>query len=409
MIISNIVLSENKQDITLSASVQFAKKKSERMYFSTSIENKKALCTDATPFLATVLLPCMKTKENILIKGSVSLQFLENTKNLMRLVQSWNVGLTEITITAEEIKKDTGQPDAVACFFSAGVDSFYTYLKNKNTITDFILVHGFDIPLQNEKFFQEVATTVEQIATETKVNALIVKTNVADIIENKLVWDFAHGGALAAVGLFLRKNLKTLYISGAVRHDELFPYGTHPDMDKFWSTETLTVVHEGAEYNRLDKIINIIAKSPLALQYLRVCTQNINGHYNCSRCFKCLTTMIYLVCANALDKAKTFDKKIDLEAVKNMYYDYTLLYNQQGEVSLAYLKEHNREQALQEAIAYSLEKSKRPSLKRMIAQKVASFDQRYNDRRFYRFIFQVNHSQDRNIFFKFLLKRGLLK
>lgn len=428
MKIQNMSLSKREKSVTLSADVAFKGHKPERMYFSTDLKNEAYISTDYSPFLAAVLLPCMKRGEDIIINGKVSKKLLENTEKIMDLVESWNIGLKKIKITChsgidpesqgilKQVQDDKrsvqhDKPNRAGVFFSAGVDSFYTYLKHKNKkdkISALILIHGFDIPLRNNQFFQTTKNAVEKIANEEDIKAISVETNGGEIIEKYLIWDFSHGGALVSVALFLRKKLDNVYISGGLRKDEIFPYGTHPELDKLWSTGNMNIVHDGTEYNRLGKVLNSISKSPLALKYLRVCPQNIKGKYNCSRCYKCLQTMIELVCANAFDRAKTFDK-LDLGAVRNMYYDYSLLYNLQGEANLKVLKSQNRELELQRAIEASLIKSKKRKLSKSVFKTLAAFDRKYNSRRLYRLVFQINKDQDRNMVFKFLGKIGALK
>ncbi len=414
MVINNVHLTKNEASIRLSAYVKFEGNKSERMYFETELKNETYVSSDYSPFLASVLLPCMRTGEDIIVEGSVSNTLLENAEKIMDLVEKWNIGLNKIKILANKtnIENKTNIANSkIACFFSAGVDSFYTYLKHRNStskITELILIHGFDIPLHNEDLFVQTKNAVAKIAKEENANAINVETNAGEIVEKHLIWDFAHGGALAGVALFLGQGLKKVYVSGGLKGDELFPYGTHPDLDKLWSTENTEIIHDGTEYNRLGKVLNSISKSELALSNLRVCPQNIKGQYNCGQCYKCLQTMIELVCAGVLDKAKTFPK-LDLDAVRNMYYDYALKYNLQGEANLAILNKQNREPELQKAIEYSLENSKKLSIRRTIFKMLASFDQNYNSRRFYRFIFQMNKNQDRKAIFKILKKSGVLK
>jgi hypothetical protein len=411
MIISNLLLSQKNKIITLSADVAFKGSKPERMYFSTDLKNSKYIYADYSPFLAAVLLPCMKTGENIEIDGFVSPILLKNTEKIMKLIVRWNIGLKKINIKAQTNSRKITytKPKKVGVFFSAGVDSFYTYLKNKNKVTDLIFIHGFDIPLNNKLLFKKINNINTRIAKAERLNLITVSTNVADIVEKHLIWDFAHGGALAAVALFLRNELKTIFISGAVKKDKLFPYGTHPELDKLWSSEYQNIIHDGTEYARLEKVMKKVSKSPLALNYLHVCTQNIKGKYNCSKCYKCLITMIELECAGVLGKQNIFNKKLDLKAVKDMYYDYQLLYNIQGEANLSELKRKNINPELQEAIGISLEKSKKPSPMKKITKLIAQFDQRFNNRRIYRMIFSINKNQDRNILFKFLLQRGVFK
>ncbi len=423
MKIYNLFLSYKAQATTLSVDIAFKGKKPERMYFATDLKNKTLISSDYSPFLAAVLLPCMKSGEDIIIEGPVSKKLLANAKKIMDLVVSWNVGLKKVNIKChpepalgsndkemlEPVQHDKGSQ--TASFFSAGVDSFYTYLKHKDKkdkIKNLILVHGFDIPLKNNDFFESVRKTVEQIAIDEKINAISVETNAGEIVEKYLIWDLAHGGVLAAIGLFVGSGLSKIFIPAGLRKDELFPYGTHPDLDKLWSTENTEFVHDGTEYNRLGKIMNTVSKSSLALKYLRVCAQNIKGKYNCSRCYKCLQTMIELVCAGVIEKAETFDK-LDLKAVRNMHYDYVLKYNLQGEANLDILKRLNRELELQNAIAESLEKSKKRTVRKTIFENISHFDRNYNSRRLYSLVFKMNRKQDRNMLFKLLNKMGALK
>ncbi|HUQ85847.1 MAG TPA: hypothetical protein VM077_06000 [Candidatus Limnocylindrales bacterium] len=412
MLINNIHVSKSKNLIHLSANIKFKNQKADRMYFSTSSINASLISYDYSPFLASVLLPCMKKGEDIVIDGTVSKKLLVNIEKIMDLVTSWGVGFKHINIqsgiTNHAYLKNKRTS---AAFFSAGVDSFYTYLKHKKTnskIQNLILIHGFDIPLENKNLFTKTKKIVESIALEEKIKAISVTTNAGEIVEKVLIWDLSHGGVLAAVGLFLGKGIGRVYIPGGLKKSELFPYGTYPELDKLWSTEKTQFLHDGTEYNRLGKIMHVVSKSDLALKHLRVCTQNIKGNYNCSRCYKCLITMIGLVCSNSLQSAKTF-KKLDLNNVKNMYYDYRLKYNLQGEANLEILKKENREHELQEAIKYSLENSKKQKIHKKLFEVIASFDQKYNERRLYRFVFKMNKKQDRNLIFKTLGKIGALK
>lgn len=119
--------------------------------------------------------------------------------------------------------------------------------------------------------------------------------------------------------------------------------------------------------------------------------------------------MIELICAGVLDKSTTFDRKIDHNAVRKMHYDYSLLYNILGEASLEELKRQNREPELQIAIAESLTRSKRLKLSKKIASIVGGWDQKYNKRRLYVWLFRTNKNQDRSLIFKFLLQIGVFK
>ena len=409
MLITNIQLQTRGKKVTLSAEMIFHKSTPTEVYFTTDKKYKSYITADGSPFLAAALLPCMKRGESIHVDGTISEQLYRNTQKIMNLVLGWNLGLKRITITATKIKKDASKPKYAGTFFSGGVDSFYTYLKHRRSISHFILIHGFDIELKNTILFKKVLKNVEAIAKEAKTKVIAVETNITSVIESKLIWDYSHGGALAAVAMMFRRSLKDVYISSAVRKDQLFPYGTHPDLDPLWSTENQAIHHDGTEYTRFEKVLKRISKSPLALKHLRVCNQNIKGSYNCSKCFKCLVTMIQLESAGVLEKVPTFSHALDLDKVRAMRYDYKLKYNLLVEVCLDKLQKDKREIPLQEAIIESLRESKKTSLKQRIVRTVAYVDQNYNDRRLYQWIFKLNGVNDRNAIFKFLVKQGVIK
>ncbi len=75
--------------------------------------------------------------------------------------------------------------------------------------------------------------------------------------------------------------------------------------DRLLGSRGLRVVHEGASFNRVEKMA-LVGGSDVALEALHVCWQALS-HGNCSDCAKCLRTMAALDLLGAAEKAKTFD------------------------------------------------------------------------------------------------------
>lgn len=408
MIISNILVTETRNTVRLSADMHFEKETSENLFIEVPKRFKSFLYRDASPFLAAALLPCMKRNENIVVKGTIAKTQLQRLNKIMQTVIDWNVGFNKIEVSVDGLTDENSQPKYSGSFFTAGVDSFYTFLKNKKSITHLLLIHGCDIPLKDKTFFTEVESRIGKIARAENVTLLQIKTNMRDIIEPRLEWEWELGSALSAISLTLRNGLKQVFIPSGMHFNEVCPYGTHPDFDPLWSTANQAIIHDGCEATRLDKVF-AISHSKTAMQNLRVCCHIIRGKYNCNVCFKCLQTKIELVCANALQKAETFDKRIDLAAVRKTYYNVNLHFNAFGENALAYLRENNIQPELQEALAESLQRSKHPSLLRKSADYIAYLDKTYNKRRLYSLIFSINDKDDRTIFFKWISNMGLVK
>jgi len=57
-----------------------------------------------------------------------------------------------------------GARRGVGCFFSGGVDSFYTLLKHRREITDLVVVHGFDLPLASDPLRRSLSEAAGDVA-----------------------------------------------------------------------------------------------------------------------------------------------------------------------------------------------------------------------------------------------------
>ena len=76
--------------------------------------------------------------------------------------------------------------------------------------------------------------------------------------------------------------------------------------DPFFSSDTMRVSPLGERVRREEKV-PAIAHDPLVRKHLRVCWNNREGFVNCSRCGKCLMTMVSLAEAGVLKEFVVFD------------------------------------------------------------------------------------------------------
>jgi hypothetical protein len=340
---------------------------------------------DASPFAAALLLPAMKQGEDLIIRGSMSEQLYKGMHVIMHEVLQWDIGLKPIRIEPDTLVPDTHQPHRSAAFFSGGVDSFYTYLKHKedpvqtSRIDSFILVNGFDIDLRNARLWERTLKNIGAIATADKIDLMQVRSNIKNLVDPVLSWNYTHGGCLAAVGLFLRRAFRQIYIASSYTVAEQFPWGSNLATDGYWSTERTTFVHDGTEATRTSKIISQIARSPLALEHLRVCYLNEKEAYNCGKCEKCLRTMISLYAAGALEKSHTFPHHIDPELVAALPGTASESDRIFRLDNLRALEERNLSPELQQAIKASMNRAavRKKHLKADIEDKVKYLDHAY--------------------------------
>lgn len=280
------------------------------------------------PFLPPLLLYCMKAGVPLVIEADVSAMLLAAVRPVQDIYCLWAAEkgprLTRVDVTAGTTVRPR-HGSASAAFFSCGVDSFYTLLRNvqrypagdSRFIRELVLVHGFDIALADGALFEQVEVHAQKAADHFGKRLTSVATNIRAVTE---VVDWAlygHGAALAAVGLVLGGLAHTIFIPATSAFVDLKPWGSHPALDPLWSTEQVEFVNDGGEARRAEKVRSI-ASSDAALQSLRVCWENPQGAYNCGRCEKCLRTMIELRHCGAIQRAVQFPNRIEPADVERL-------------------------------------------------------------------------------------------
>jgi len=271
-------------------------------------------------FLAATLPSAMKLGFDLELPGGISPRLLHALPTIQTILRSWVPECREIPVHPGAPRAATPIPGrGVACFFSGGVDSFYTLLKHREEIDRIVLVHGFDLRLDDAVMRTKVSEAMREVAAEIGVGLIEVETNVRSMADRYFPWRFYHGAMLASVALLLAPQIRKFYVAASDSFATLMPWGSHPLLDPLWSTEQTELIHDGLEATRLEKVASI-ASSEIAMRYLRVCFPWTNdaGGYNCGRCEKCLTTMACLRGVGALGLCATFPPELDLSAFSRL-------------------------------------------------------------------------------------------
>ena len=278
------------------------------------------------PFLAALLPLAMQTGERLTIPAPVSPRLLAALPEIQAILACFCPRLSQIEVEAaarDESLPVVAREQGVGLFFSLGVDSFYSLLKNvrdhptdPKTITHLISVNGFDVTYEGNdgEFPPDLLRNLNRVAAELGKSLLPVSTNVRRVGVRLAPWPMQHGAALASVALALGSCFRRVSIAASTTYDLLYPWGSHPVLDPLWSTETLTFVHDGCEANITAKTA-LIADSDLVLETLRPCAGHGAG-YNCGRCEKCLRTMLDLLIAGKLGRCRTLPDAIDPELLR---------------------------------------------------------------------------------------------
>jgi hypothetical protein len=257
----------------------------------------------------------------------------------------------------------------VASFFAGGVDAFYTLLKHVRRLrpeplrlTHILFMRGIETPLHESRSDDETIRQAQEVARETGVELIVGETNLRSHFP--LLWGMYCGAGLAGTALSLSSGFSDVLIPSSAAYSEFVAWGSHPLVDELWSNEQTTVRCDGAEASRAEKIERIVAADPVAHRYLRVCTHNDGGGFNCGRCAKCIRTMVALRACGQLEHMQTFPKQLPPEIGKLLRNDALSFV----EENLGLFERTGRDPALRALLEREIRRARRLSALRQLAE-----------------------------------------
>ena len=310
-------------------------------------------------WVAALLLPAMKVGEVLEIPVPISRLLFQTIEQIQAVYLAWDPTLSRIEVKAP-LRNDSPSPGSeVGLFFSSGVDSWYSLLKNdidrslgEDPITQLIVVHGADIDVGNRKkdVFAKMLANTQMIGEQTGRSVLWNGTNIRNLYTKLgISWHWGQGGALASVGLAVESMTRKFHIASWFSYADELPGGCHPVLDPLWSTESSQFVHDGCEFTRQEKL-RLVTQSELAMQTLRVCWANESARFNCGNCAKCLRTMLALHALGALGRCRTLPSTIHADAFREASFIFAHEFGYFQEV-LSELDESPQNTELRNAVA----------------------------------------------------------
>lgn len=254
------------------------------------------------------ILAAMKLGRDLRVEGPLSATFLQGLQQYIRRFTAAFPEFSEVSVKPASVQQiaeplPTGR---TASFFSGGVDSFFTLMKGKDRITDVIYIHGFDVRLDDLPRREAINEMATAVAEEMGIRYVPVESNMGKMLQDFGNWPHhAHGLALVAVARLLAGYIDEVRIPGSFSIHDQKPWGSWLETDPLFADEQLRIVHDACEARRMDKVRRL-ANEPLALKYLRVCWERVDGMYNCCQCEKCMRTMTSLELLGKLQDAPAF-------------------------------------------------------------------------------------------------------
>jgi hypothetical protein len=272
--------------------------------------------------LPLLLYPAMAAATDLVLDVPIEPGLLGRMTRVQDIMTAWCPSMTRVAVSAPPAASAAPRSGGrVGCFFTGGVDSFYTLLKHAAEIDTILYVHGFDLRPEGHpegaadaSLRAQVSRMLHEVARRLGKDVIEIASDLRNFSDPRVPWVWYHGAALAGVAQMVAPAFAKIYVSASSHYRTLIPWGSHPLLDPLWSLEQLAIVHTGNETERFAKVA-MLAQAEVALTHLRVCWTNERGAYNCGRCPKCLRTMVALRLCGALDRCETFPVPLDLAAV----------------------------------------------------------------------------------------------
>lgn len=297
------------------------------LWFTVPAEDSDLLSDRADAALIALLAPAMRLGVDIHVKGTLTDELLrwldEHVQGLVRTVISHHV---KVAITADRAEAVGPQAAGVAMGFSAGVDSFAALDQAKGHPAHMRLTH---LLLNNvgahgsgdaaRRAFRQHAARTRPLATTLGLPLVEVDSNLDDLYQTGLThtaFGNTHTLRNAAVAHLLAGGVGRWYYasSGHLSFIHTRPSGHLASVDAILlpllSTDALRLHSAVMDDWRVDKIARI-AGDALVQHHLDVCVTPAlapAGSPNCSRCWKCMRTMLTLDMLGRLDDFSVFDR-----------------------------------------------------------------------------------------------------
>lgn len=277
-----------------------------------------------TLFIPHILL----SNDNLITKMPICREYYKNLLNVKKFFENKLNKKLNLNIDTKFYDREYVQKKGISTF-TGGVDSFYTLLKENNNIDTVFYCINYDIKENQKQLLDKQIDTIYKVAEKLNKKVIICKTNQRQALyainyetNGYERWGYLiHGVCIFSNVYNLSNEYSNFYFpSAGVEVNTV--WGSSIYLDKYYSSSFLKVINLD-DINRLNKLKYIINKNKnLVFEHLKVCWMNPNQDYNCSKCEKCLRTIlaIGLINKHNLGQLKTFNINInDFDKQLNSY------------------------------------------------------------------------------------------
>jgi hypothetical protein len=210
-------------------------------------------------------------------------------------------------VKAERSVTSNFHGERTCLFFSNGIDSLSSYLKNKEKKPDLVTIWGVpDIPLSERRYWNSFYNDISRLAEKDGITALKVETDIFRSLNTELLqkqfginWYTRVSNGLAFPGLcapiIIARHIGVILRAASTTQELDDSVGEQIDSSQSWGG--IKVTHDGYDMSRQQKVKFLCLKNNREyLSHLKVCNETTDPqHINCRKCEKCMRTTVALL------------------------------------------------------------------------------------------------------------------
>lgn len=269
------------------------------VFFIFGGEVSKYLTDSADPYVLSMIFIAMQLGGgDVNVQGAaLSASLKDNLIEFSKVWHRWFPDLYgEVSFSGNiVVDNKIDVKNAIVTTFSGGLDSAYLNyslvkgdLAQNSRIRRTILIQGADIPLSEEKAFQNLYKRVSTMTGDLGINLVTLKTNVRDYIKN---WEHAYGTVIAGALHFFQSDADYGLTADYSFLSYKIPYGLNPFTDQYLSSKNFQFKVKGVSLSRTDRAA-VIKDWSIGLNNLFVCWEGKDRNTNCGKCEKCIRTIL---------------------------------------------------------------------------------------------------------------------
>lgn len=278
-------------------------------------------------FLVGLVLLAMKNGENIYIDGKVSAKLYFNLLNyFIPIFSTIHNHFAVINLKCKQLNYSPLKSESkVATGVSCGVDSMSTIFSHLNDDAypiDYLVYlnagsHGHWADRKSKLIYKRRLDNAMLFSKSIGKNIIEISTNLSELIQI----EFQSSHSIRNLSCILNlQNLFSHYLYASAQkvqyHSVNSKDGSGWDIyiNKLLETETTSFSTSMVQYSRFERV-KLISNEKGVNHFLDVCVSpDPNGKkLNCSRCYKCLRTLISL---EVIEKLHEFSEVFDLDTYK---------------------------------------------------------------------------------------------